>query len=307
MSILRDVKRTLMPIYSGLKHVFLKPYTIKWPYERVPNLSDEGYRFDPKTGIGYPGNKGRHLLYMEKCTGCGSCDLTCQNIAEAITMTYGFDVVIILDENCYEAFKGSKPEIVKALDVILSSFSAEPSNIQYNSLSSFFWTLTGVKQVTKVDGGYEIKLSLEPIFDVRAVEVLYQKIYPAVERLKATGWELRKLEVTTESTSVELSKQDFTINILIRKIDMGYKHNRRSLFPSIDYGRCVMCGLCVDACPFQALEMTSEFELSAISRRELIYTPTMLAKRPEEFNITGVPPELNVIERMRMVFRRIIW
>ncbi|MEM1665869.1 MAG: 4Fe-4S binding protein [Nitrososphaerota archaeon] len=307
MSILRDAKRTLMPIYAGLKHVFLKPYTIKWPYENIPNLPDEGYRFDPKAGIGHPGSKGRHLLYMEKCTGCGSCDLTCQNIAEAITMTYGFDVVTVLDEKCYEYFKEFRPEIVEALDAILSSFSAEPSCIQYNSLSSFFWTPTDVKQIIKVDGRYEIKLNLEPIFDVRAVEVLYQKVYPGVKKLKVTGWELGKLEAATESASVELSKQDLTVSVLVRKIDMGYKQNRRSFFPSVDYGRCVMCGFCVDACPFQALEMTNEFELSALSRRELIYTPSMLAKRPEEFNITGVPPELNVIERARMVFRRLVW
>jgi NADH-quinone oxidoreductase subunit I len=194
---------------------------------------------------------------------------------------------------------------VEALDAIVSSFSAEPSRIQYNSLSSFLWTPTDIKQVTKVEGGYEIKLNLEPIFDVRAVEVLYQKVYHAVESLKTVGWELGKFEATTESASIELSKQDFTVKVLVRKIDMGYKQNKRSLFPSIDYGRCVMCGFCVDACPFQALEMTGVFELSATSKRELLYTPNMLAKRPEEFNITGIPPELNAIERMRMVFRRV--
>ncbi|MEM2909482.1 MAG: 4Fe-4S binding protein [Nitrososphaerota archaeon] len=307
MGIAQGVKRTLMPIYSGLKHVFLKPYTVKWPYEKVPNLPDEGYRFDPKAGIGYPGSKGRHMLYMEKCTGCGSCDLACQNIAEAITMTYGFDVVIVMDEKCYEHFKASTPEIVGALDAIVSSFSAEPSYIQYNSLSSFFWTPTDIRQVIKIEGGYEIKLNLEPIFDARAVEILYQKVYTAVEKLRTAGWELRKHEAATESASVELSKHDFTVKVLVRKIDMGYKQNKRSLFPSVDYGRCVMCGFCVDACPFQALEMTSEFEISAISRRELVYTPNMLAKRPEELNVTGVPPELNVIERTRMVFRRLVW
>lgn len=307
MGIAQGIKRTLMPVYSGLKHVFLKPYTVKWPYEKVPNLPEEGYRFDPKAGIGYPGNKGRHVLYMEKCTGCGSCDLTCQNIAEAITMTHGFDVLIVLDEGCYESFKRSVPGIVEAVEALVGSFSAEPRRIEYNSLSSFFWAPTDTRQVTKAEGGYEIRLNREPIFDARAVEVLHQKVYPAVEKLKAAGWELRKLDAATESASVELSRQDFTFNVLVRKIEMGYKQNRRSLFPSIDYGRCVMCGFCVDACPFQALEMTGEFEISSTSRRELVYTPTMLAKRPEDFNVTGVPPELNMIERMRMVFRRLVW
>jgi len=44
----------------------------------------------------------------------------------------------------------------------------------------------------------------------------------------------------------------------------------------VDYGRCVFCGLCVDACPFDALAMTNEFELSAYDRAGLKFTPQML-------------------------------
>jgi formate hydrogenlyase subunit 6/NADH:ubiquinone oxidoreductase subunit I len=44
---------------------------------------------------------------------------------------------------------------------------------------------------------------------------------------------------------------------------------------------CVFCGLCVDACPFDALFMTNEYELSAYDKTSLLYTPDMLAVPPK--------------------------
>lgn len=44
----------------------------------------------------------------------------------------------------------------------------------------------------------------------------------------------------------------------------------------INYLRCIFCGLCVEACPTEALLMTTEFELSADSRDDLIYTKDQL-------------------------------
>jgi formate hydrogenlyase subunit 6/NADH:ubiquinone oxidoreductase subunit I len=44
---------------------------------------------------------------------------------------------------------------------------------------------------------------------------------------------------------------------------------------------CVFCGLCVDACPFDALFMTNDYELSAYDKMGLKYTPDMLAVPPK--------------------------
>jgi ferredoxin len=44
---------------------------------------------------------------------------------------------------------------------------------------------------------------------------------------------------------------------------------------------CVFCGLCVDACPFDALYMTNDYELSAYDKSALKYTPDMLAVPPK--------------------------
>jgi NADH-quinone oxidoreductase subunit I len=39
----------------------------------------------------------------------------------------------------------------------------------------------------------------------------------------------------------------------------------------INYLRCILCGLCIEACPTRALTMTNEFELADDSRSALIY------------------------------------
>ncbi len=50
---------------------------------------------------------------------------------------------------------------------------------------------------------------------------------------------------------------------------------------NISVHNCVFCGLCVDACPFDALFMTNDYELSAYDKMGLKYTPDMLAVPPK--------------------------
>jgi NADH-quinone oxidoreductase subunit I len=56
--------------------------------------------------------------------------------------------------------------------------------------------------------------------------------------------------------------------------------NKKNIWPAVDYGRCVFCGLCVDACPFDALSMSNDYELSAYDKASLKYTPDMLMLPP---------------------------
>lgn len=303
---LGTIKRTLVPIYSGLKHIFVKPYTVKWPYEKVPNIPKDGYRYDPKAGIAYPGCKGRHILRMDRCTGCSSCDLACQNIAEAITMTYAFDVYLLMDESTYSALESNDKVLSKSLDRILDSFSS-CSYGKYNSLSSFHVVPVDFKRLEPIDELYRFKINAQPIFEVRSYEILSERFMEGIKDLVKDGWRYEVERSTIESTLVKLFKDSMSFKILIQKLDLGYKQNRRSIFPSVDYGRCVFCGFCVDACPFNSLEMTDEFELSGITKSELIYTPIMLAKDPKDFTLTGTPPTLNFMEKTRMVFRRLSW
>jgi NADH-quinone oxidoreductase subunit I len=64
-------------------------------------------------------------------------------------------------------------------------------------------------------------------------------------------------------------------------VQVTYPQNKKEIYPSIDYGRCVFCGFCVDACPFYALFMTNDVELSELKRNSLFYTPLELYKKPE--------------------------
>jgi NADH-quinone oxidoreductase subunit I len=64
--------------------------------------------------------------------------------------------------------------------------------------------------------------------------------------------------------------------------------NKKNYWPGVDYGRCVFCGLCVDACPFDALSMTNDYELCAYDKASLKYTPDMLMIHPPEYGRTEV-------------------
>jgi NADH-quinone oxidoreductase subunit I len=130
--------------------VLFHRFTLFYPDERLEPWWGN-YRFDPKRRVAEAGFKGRHMLHLDKCTGCSLCAIACENIAEAIEMV---------------------------------------------------------------------------------------------------------------------------------PVEGQWPKNRKGVFPQINFGRCVFCGFCVDACPFEALEMTGDYELSAYSTRYLIYTPKQLAVPP---------------------------
>ncbi len=48
----------------------------------------------------------------------------------------------------------------------------------------------------------------------------------------------------------------------------------------INYLRCIMCGLCVEACPTRALTLTSNYEMSYLSREEAVLTKEQLLEPP---------------------------
>ena len=63
------VTRVINPLFQVLKHTVRTPMTHKYPFERQR---------------AYPRTRGRHVLDLDKCTGCGVCAWICPN--KAITM-----------------------------------------------------------------------------------------------------------------------------------------------------------------------------------------------------------------------------
>jgi len=146
-----SITGTLTATWTAIRHIFMPRMTLRYPEQKL-DLEGPGYQFDAKKGVGTPGFKGRHILFLDKCTGCDLCAIACDGVAVAIEMQH---------------------------------------------------------------------------------------------------------------------------------IPKGKKQNKREIWPAVDYGRCVFCGLCVDACPFDALFMTNDYELAAYDKASLKYTPDMLAVPPK--------------------------
>jgi len=81
---MNQVYAILEALIQALKNLFKRRITLRYP---EANLKiDRGYSYDPKAQVGIPGYRGRHILYLDKCTGCSLCAIACQNIANCIAM-----------------------------------------------------------------------------------------------------------------------------------------------------------------------------------------------------------------------------
>ncbi|MBI4388095.1 MAG: 4Fe-4S binding protein, partial [Candidatus Omnitrophica bacterium] len=71
---------------------------------------------------------------------------------------------------------------------------------------------------------------------------------------------------------------------IVRDTDAQGKPLKRPKTFDIDFSICMNCGICEEACPFEAIYMDHEFELSEYGRfDELLYTKEKLLKSAEYF------------------------
>jgi NADH-quinone oxidoreductase subunit I len=108
--------------------------------------------------------------------------------------------------------------------------------------------------------------------------------YDARQGVGLPGFKGRHLLLFEKCTGCQLCAiacDGVAVAIDMQKVQKGRPQNKKDIWPAVDYGRCVFCGLCVDACPFDALVMTNDYELSAYDKMGLKYTPDMLAVPPK--------------------------
>ncbi|TAJ98930.1 MAG: hypothetical protein EPO36_13970 [Chloroflexota bacterium] len=65
----------------------------------------------------------------------------------------------------------------------------------------------------------------------------------------------------------------------------------------VDESRCILCGICVDACPYDALRDGNEFELSHTSRENPMIDLMALAAVDRETEMTYVRKERDWLQR----------
>ncbi|MEM0349176.1 MAG: 4Fe-4S binding protein [Candidatus Caldarchaeum sp.] len=300
--VFETIARIVKPMAVALKHVFMPTVTIKYPYEKIVNTTGENYRYDPKASIAYPGFKGRHILYLDKCTGCSLCDIACQNIAEAIMMVYGFNVSLKLDKKLVDDYRKGEKAAVDFVENLVTRLGVNGQGVSRNSHPVVDVVWNDLKALQQAGDGYEWRLNAEPIYTYRSEAVLEAYFDSFLKWARESGWSDQVIEVQgadKEDEYHKLSNGSYEAVLAVTKIDEKLAHNKKSYFPAVDYGRCVFCGFCVDACPFYALEMTTEIELSDTDRRSLFYTPKKLAKP----GVRGPPAELGWIDKLVTALR----
>src|SRR6185503_19959122 len=65
----------------------------------------------------------------------------------------------------------------------------------------------------------------------------------------------------------------------------------------VDESRCILCGICVDACPYDALRDGGEFELAHSSRAEPMIDLMAMAQVDRETEVTYIRKERDWLQR----------
>lgn len=72
---------------------------------------------------------------------------------------------------------------------------------------------------------------------------------------------------------------------------------------TVDYARCVFCGLCEEVCPDHAIHLTREVELAARTREDLTVQVRLSSEGPT--HDAGNPPETEVAARLETESKRV--
>ena len=70
-------------------------------------------------------------------------------------------------------------------------------------------------------------------------------------------------------------------NLIVVSSERNEQTRRKDLLQfTYDLSRCMFCGMCEDACPVDALELTQDFEMASYTREGMIWDRQMLEEGP---------------------------
>src|SRR5438309_371872 len=158
-------------------------------------------------------------------------------------------------------------------------------------------------RAVQIDGGPEFAAEFEQACQQRGLHLFVlpprsPKLNGAVERANRTHTE-EFYQVTAYSLEMKKLNRELrhwekiynTVrphhalgcpeNLIVVSSERNEKTRRKELTNfTYDLSRCMFCGLCEDACPTDALELTQDFELANYSREDMIWDRETLEKGP---------------------------
>ena len=99
------------------------------------------------------------------------------------------------------------------------------------------------------------------------------------EGLAAVLGDFQPMEAAVEQTFVN---KDGVATLIVVTSERNEVTKRKDLTTfTYDTSRCMFCGLCEDACPVDALELTQDFEMATYTREGQIWDRQMLEEGPK--------------------------
>ena len=103
-------------------------------------------------------------------------------------------------------------------------------------------------------------------------------------------------------TGCQLCQRTCPIEVILVEVKKGADGNRYLTRFDIDVSKCMVCGLCAEACPTGAIRHTREFEMSCDDIRKLVLhyvtEPVLPYKPSARIDAAAVPPVGSIVKRL---------
>ena len=139
------VSRVVKPFLTVLRHAAYSPATHKYPYERLE---------------GFPRTRGRIVLKMDECIGCGACGYICPDLAIMMKPVEGRDLTYPAIDFLKCSFCGLCVEICPR-DALEMQPVVELGSSEYRALTYYPERMTQPEDIKKLLP--ELKYMLTPV------------------------------------------------------------------------------------------------------------------------------------------------